>query len=166
LVDGEERRTVADVLVDLGPVPSASASAWADYARGVLASPVAADLPDAVREGFELFLREVEQQARATAEFRWSTQTTHEQVAFVVHAFHRLVVRLNADEDLRRSHELPELARPFYRLLVSSLLGALAGECAASAAFAEQLASFWPGLDPAELLTPVSPSPARLAGRR
>ncbi|HEX6235760.1 MAG TPA: hypothetical protein VFZ68_01120 [Acidimicrobiales bacterium] len=144
------------MLVELGPCPSASALAWVAYAREVLATPQSNVVPSSVRGEFTSFLSGVEHRARSCSEMRWSTDTSHEELSFVVHAFHRLTMELNSSEQCRRATRMPEAARPFYRVLVRGLLGALASECTASASFAEELASFWPGVDPAESLMPAT----------
>jgi hypothetical protein len=152
--------------VELGPVPSASALAWVAYARGVLESSQADDLPANVRNEFKTFLSGVERRAHTCVEMRWSTHTSHEELTFVVHAFHRLAVQLNSSDERRRATRMPQAARPFYRVLVRGVLGALASECTASASFAEQLASFWPGVDAAESLMPATALAGRSGARR
>lgn len=152
--------------MELGPVPSASALAWVTYARGVLESPQADDVPAGVRNEFKTFVSGVERRSRTCVELRWSMDTSHEELTFVVHAFHRLAVELNSSDGRRRATRMPEAARPFYRVLVRDVLGALASECSASASFAEQLASFWPGVDPAESLMPATALAGRSGARR
>jgi hypothetical protein len=137
------------VHVELGPLPSESATLWLAYAREVLGARRAHDaetLPDEVRDGFERYLTEWEKAASEDASFRWSTEVDPELVEYLVHAFYRVAVRLSEEAERRGGKLAPPGGDVFYTALVRALLGAIAKENPAAAEFAEHLRAFWPGV--------------------
>jgi hypothetical protein len=137
--------------VELGPLPSSSASAWVRYAREVLVTPRAHDaetLPDGVREGFERYLNEWDKAASAGPSFRWATDVDPELVEYLVHAFYRVAVRLSEEAERRGGKLAPPEGDLFYETLVRALLDAMSRETPAAAEFADHLRAFWPGVTP------------------
>jgi hypothetical protein len=140
------------VLVDVGPVPAESARAWIAYARRVLdggvlgGAPMEDELGPELVDSFRQFLAEWERIARRGGEFRWSIDIETDVAEYLVHAFHRIVTRLDDAASARGSALMPPEAQPFYAALVSGLLDGFTTEGETAAEFAEHLREFWPGL--------------------
>jgi hypothetical protein len=139
------------VLVEIGPVASASAIAWVAYARAVLTgfglrgAKVEADLGAEVVQAFRGYLEEWEAAAASSREFKWSADVDPEAVQYLVHAFYRVVQRLADAAEQRGTRLMPPEAEAFNTSLVTGLLDSLEAEGEPVAAFAEELRGFWPG---------------------
>lgn len=140
--------------VEIGPVSATSATAWIGYARAVLTgygfpTPTTVDqqVGSDVAESFRHYLDEWDAIAAHGGEFKWVADVDLEVVEYLVHAFYRVAAQLADAAERRGSRLMPDEAGPFYASLVTGLLAGLrtAGEPAAD--FAEELESFWPGLD-------------------
>lgn len=137
------------MLVQVGPLPSGSVTAWIAYARTILDRVGRGDLgattlaPD-VRLGFERFLDDWEAAAGGDV-FMWTAEVDREQVEFLAHTWFGLAAAL-ADEATDRGFPLaPDEGEPFYRALVAGLLDALDQEEGPGREFGEQLRQSWPG---------------------
>ncbi|MGZ4704858.1 MAG: hypothetical protein ACXWCM_08320 [Acidimicrobiales bacterium] len=143
------------MLVEVGPVPSASALAYIRFAREMLAELVTRhgkDSPSAWPEmaaEFETLFDRWEKIARSGPVFTWSWERDVEEVEYWFVAFVRLV--LEADPLGRTSERVAddetELRRPFRVALVNGVLTALEREGGGSAALATELRSEWPDDD-------------------
>lgn len=138
--------------VEVGPLPSASALAWLDYAAAVLSSdqrtPTAGDdLPGDVVESFASYIGEWYQEAMRGPEFLWVADVPEELAEYLVLAFYRIVQRLAKGAEARGAPMSPPAGQTFYVMLVRGLLDALAAEGPGPAEFSDHLKSFWPGLE-------------------
>lgn len=130
--------------VRLGPLPSQGVRAWVQYAHEVLAlvEGVAHDLPiqvppDVVLE-FERFLREWQQAAKIEP-FMWEHELEAVQVRHLMTYWLNLAKVVSERVHLQ-GPTMPDLAEPFYEMLVDVILRGLAEEDAA----AERLQKAWP----------------------
>jgi hypothetical protein len=139
------------VLVEVGPVASASAIAWVGYARAVLSgfglrgANVEDDVGAEVVQAFRVYLAEWEATAASSSEFKWSADVDPESVQYLVHAFYRVAQRLADAAEQRGTRLMPPEAEAFNISLVTGLLDSLEAEGEPMAAFAEELRGFWPG---------------------
>lgn len=126
-------------------MPSPSALSWIDYASGVVAAPDPT-LSDDVTGRFRSLLEEWRSIAERSGTFHWSIELPVDMAEYLVHAFFRLAWRLAEQAEQHGGATAPPEGDRFYRLLVRSLLDALAADGGPSAAaFSEHLRSFWPG---------------------
>jgi hypothetical protein len=144
------------VHVELGPLPSASARVWLEYASVVLdevdrtggkvgdrSVAVAPDVLDAFRSYVASWTA-----AAGREPFRWSGDADPEMVEYLLHVWFKLAAALAERSARRGTTGIPEAGRHFYQALVVGLLDALAAEGREPlTAFAEELRAFWPGLD-------------------
>lgn len=141
------------MLVEVGPVPSASVLAWARYARSVVDDirDTAEDFPPpvdlAVLDAFERYLGEWEAEAKAHEVFRWSDDLDAESVEYLLHAWFVLAQRQAAAAKRRGIVLAPAEGVPFYQAVVTAVLDALEAEGRGRAQFSAHLRSFWPGLE-------------------
>ena len=133
---------MADVQVVVGPVSSASALAWVEFARSVLADRGDA-LPSDARDAFVGYMAEWEQLATHRATVEWQALVPVEVGEYLVLAFYRLAQQVDADRPGPEA-VVPEEATPFYLALVDGLLDAMAEAGAGSAEFSDHLRGFWP----------------------
>jgi hypothetical protein len=136
------------VKVELGPVSAASARAWIDFARAVIATRRPHDnetLPEDLRRGFAAYLDDWEAAAQGE-EMRWEADVDPELVEYLVHGFYRVASRLAEERERRGGRVSPPEGDEFYRALVAALLDAMASGGPAARGFAEHLRDFWPGL--------------------
>jgi hypothetical protein len=129
--------------VEVGPVSSASAVAFADFAEGVL-SERGPDLPVDVREAFVSYLATWRSEAAAGPTLVWRTEVPVEVAEYLVLAFYRLAQQVDADRP-GPDPLVPVDATAFYQALVKGLLGAMAESGPGTAEFSDHLRSFWPG---------------------
>jgi hypothetical protein len=143
----------APMHVELGPLPSASALTWVDYARAVLSAGHAlvdeamVDLPPDVRSAFDGYLNDWRAAAREDEVFTWSADVPAEWAEYLLLAFYRLAQRLSKAAEARGVELAPPEGRAFYLELVNRLLDALAQSGESGAEFADHLRSFWPGIE-------------------
>lgn len=135
----------------IGPVSAASALAWLDYADDVL-DELGAMAPGecfATPEVIEVFRTYVGswRASAAGAELLWERDIPAEEVEYHMHAFQRVAEVLDQRAATEGTAAPPE-GEDFYAAILQGVLTALEAEGAASAAFAEHLAEFWPGRDP------------------
>ena len=144
--------------VELGPLPAQSARAWLAYATGVLdevdrgggriGNRTVTVTPD-VLEAFRTYVG-AWTVAAEDEPFRWAGDADPEVVEYLLHAWFKLAAALAERTARKGGTGQPEEGRHFYQALVVGLLDALAAEGhEPTAAFAEELRSFWPGLDQA-----------------
>jgi len=134
--------------VVIGPVEARSARTWLGYAERTLDE--LADLapgecfatPDTI-EFLRGFLRSWELAATGDV-FLWEEDIPAERVEYSMHAFQRVVDLLARRAEVHGRAAPPE-GDAFYLAVVQGVLRALEAESAASAAFARELAEFWPG---------------------
>ena len=149
------RATLGDMLVEVGPVPSASALAYIAFSRGMLTELVTRhgkETPSVSPEmagEFEHTLDRWEEIARSGPVFMWTYERDVEEIEYRFVAFVRLV--LEGDPLGRTSERViddeTELRRPFRVALVNGTLGALEREGGGSAALAAELRADWPDDD-------------------
>lgn len=129
--------------VVVGPVAAESMGAFVEFARRLLHSAgPGADVPSDAASSFDAYLDEWVALAARGGDVTWATEADAELAEYLVYAFYRVAKDVN--DEAGRSL-VPEPAAPFYRLLVGSLLDALAGEGGSRAEFASHLREFWPG---------------------
>ena len=141
------------MLVQVGPFPSASALAFIEFARTLIAELVTRhgmDMPSidsAMAERFESTLDEWEGIARSGPEFLWTADQDVEDLEYHFVAYVRLVIQ--GDPLGRTSERAPdaEARRPFRVALVNGVLSALEREGGASASLAAELRAEWPDED-------------------
>ncbi|HEV7887955.1 MAG TPA: hypothetical protein VGO92_10375 [Acidimicrobiales bacterium] len=134
--------------VQLGPLPSDSAQAWLDYAKGVVGAALK-QLPIQVAAQFSAYLEEWSEAAAEGEVFLWEGKAEPEEVEYLLHAWFNLAQALVAERGPDAGPPGPPEGRVFYNGLVNGLLGALRKENRATAEFADHLAPFWPGLETA-----------------
>jgi hypothetical protein len=138
--------------VQIGPVPAGSVTMWVAYARTVLAEAMtrpgkhAVHLSPEAIEGFESFLDQWDEHARAGGDFVWIDDVNAEQVEYLAHAWFTLAGALAEEADARGFPLAPSEGEAFYQSLVSAVLDALAREGRSLLEFSEQLRTDWPGL--------------------
>jgi hypothetical protein len=131
------------VKVEVGPVPSAAATAWLDYATSVVVER-RRTMPVQVVASFVGYLEEWKAAAGEGAIFHWEGKAEPEEVEYLLHAWFKLATeRAESGRDAGG----PDEGRPFYSAVVHALLQALRTENASTAELADHLAQFWPGLE-------------------
>jgi len=133
----EERAIIANVHVQIGPLPADSARAWLDYAGAVVADNMR-QLPIQVAAHFSAYLSEWTEAAQGDV-FVWEGKAEPEEVEYLLHAWFNLAQSVEPG---------PEAGQVFYNGLVQTLLNALRKENPSTAELADHLAPFWPGLAP------------------
>jgi len=143
------------MLVEVGPVPSPSATAYVAFCRERLAElqadpdTLAATLTPDLVDRFHGLLDRWEQVAAAGPVFIWDLDVDVETVEYDFVAFVRVV--LGGDPIGRTSESAAdrqaELRRPFRVALVNGILQALEHEGPGSAALAAELRAQWPDDD-------------------
>jgi hypothetical protein len=141
------------MLVQVGPVASASALAFIDFSRIVLEELITRhgmDTPSvdpAMAEEFTRTLDEWEAIARSGPEFVWTSERDVEELEYHFVAYVRVVTE--GDPLGRTSERAPdaELRRPFRVALLNGTLAALEREGGGSAALAAELRAEWPDDD-------------------
>lgn len=136
--------------VELGSVDAPSGRAFVAYGRYVLEAPPGQALAWDVRSLFVWYLDQWSAAARSGDVMHWSQEIACDEVQYLLHAFHRLALEVEACVVDGRLHPYPTEAAAFYHVLVRAMLEAVATESEACAAWAEDLGSFWPGIDPVE----------------
>src|SRR5262245_27843841 len=143
--------TLVVVQVDIGPVSSASATAWIDYARAVLEGygfdreqPVDDHLGIEIVTSFRRYLDQWARIAKRGGEFRWTAEIDLEEVEYMVHAFYRVATLATAAAEARGKRLMPPEGSAFYESLIHGLLDALESVGAPAADFAAELRQFWP----------------------
>jgi hypothetical protein len=141
------------VRVHVGPLPSGGVLEWIEFARRVLEAgpsggrPLAEVVPTEVLDGFQGFLTEWEDAARASDTFLWETEIDPEQAEFLAHALFNVASQLYAAADRRGTFETPPAGAPFYRAFIEAFLHAMTMENKSLAAYAEELRTSWPGVE-------------------
>lgn len=142
------------MLVDVGPVPSASVLAWTAYARVVVDElrDLADDFPPpvdvAALDAFTRYLDEWSTVAKGGDPFRWSADLDPATVEYLIHAWFVIANRLAAGAERRGVALSPPEGEAFYQAVVNAILDALEAEGRSTAQFSDHLRSFWPGLAP------------------
>jgi len=144
---------LGSVQVEIGPVASASVTAWVTYARkaldDVLTEPGGDGiwLPDDTVATFRRYLDSWEEAATREDPLRWRAEVPADEAEYLSHAFFRIASHLAALAEARGYTMAPPEGDAFYRALVRSFLDALDDEGQSSQEFSEHLRSFWPGLE-------------------
>ena len=136
--------------VEIGPVPIPNATAWLEYADGVIDelrhSPrlLTSDVVDAFSKYVDDWHATAEAEAARHEEvFRWTGDAMPETVEYLVFALYKLGVRLTEEEDSGMRPRQPAAAAKFHGVLVRSVLKALEREGDAEAHFVRQLREVW-----------------------
>ena len=129
--------------VVVGPIPSSSAVAFAEFAAAVLEER-GPELPDDVRAAFAGYVAEWRAAEEQGPVLTWQTDTDVEVAEYLVLAFYRLAQQIDAT---RQDEEplLPADVTPFYQALVAGLLAAMSQAGPAASEFSDHLRAFWPG---------------------
>jgi hypothetical protein len=141
------------MLVEVGPVPSASVLAWTRYARTIVEDvrDNAEDFPPPVDlqalDAFERYLSGWQAAAATCESFRWAEDVDPETVEYLLHAWFLIASRLAAGAERRGLTLSPPEGDAFYQAIVTAVLDALEAEGRGPAHFSTHLRSFWPGLD-------------------
>lgn len=128
----------------LGPVPAAGALAWVRYARNVLGlverlhSDLPIQVPPDVVLAFESYLDEWWHAAK-TEPFVWEGELEASKVRHLMTYWLNLAKVLSERVHLA-GPDMPEVAEPFYEMLIDVILRGLADEDEA----AERLQKAWP----------------------
>jgi hypothetical protein len=150
--------------LELGRQPSANVLAFVDGAERILhevehsggrVGDQVVALPPDVLDSFHTYLRQWRKAAERGPEFQWAEDIETDVLEYLVHALYNLT-RAAIDRATKRGYfEIADEGREFYNVLVVALLDGLEVEgTEAATAFAEELRSFWPGLEPPASLTP------------
>lgn len=131
--------------VQVGPLPAASARAWIAYATDVVAANMRS-LPIQVAAQFSAYLQEWSDAAKGDV-FVWEGKAEPEEVEYLLHAWFKLAHAVRSERQAAGEELGPPEGREFYRGLVNTLLNALRTENRSTAAFADELGPFWPGLN-------------------
>jgi hypothetical protein len=132
------------VLLHVGPLPAAAARAWLAYARSVV-DEQRRTLPIGVVAAFTGYLEEWSEAATGDV-FRWEGKADPEEVEYLLHAWFKLATARAEEAAATGEDFTPTEGIPFYTEMVRSILNALRSENRSTAAFADHLAAFWPGL--------------------
>ena len=141
------------MLVDVGPLPSASVVAFVGFAQSVVAqaradpSSIGATVTEDVLDEFERYLDQWAEVAAARDEFRWVADVDPDVVVYLVYGFFKVAEKMVDAANRRGTRLMPAAGQTFYRELVGCLLTALAAQGEPTADFAEHLRTFWPTLD-------------------
>lgn len=134
--------------VVIGPVDAGSARAWLSHAEQALDEvPLLAPgecftSPDTL-EFLRGFVRSWQLSADGDV-FVWDEDIPAERVEYSMHAFQRVVAVL-AERAEATGRTAPPEGDAFYLAVLTGVLRALETESPSSAAFARELAEFWPG---------------------
>ncbi len=135
------------MLVEIGPVPSASVRSWVDNARAVLRGvrsardPLPVEIPEDVADAFTAYLDEWEDVARRVDPFMWAADVDMEQARHLVVYFFSL---LSLGDEIWEAHGLPFAppeAEPFYLAVSEAVTEALA---AADQEVGRSIKASWP----------------------
>lgn len=124
------------------------------YGRYVLDASPGLALAWDIRDLFAWYLDQWSAATRDAEIVQWSQDLTCDEVKYLLHGFHRLVLDVEATVARHELQPCPAQALAFYRALVRALLDAVATDSDACAAWAEELGSFWPGVDAVERWAP------------
>ena len=131
--------------VQVGPLPAASARVWLAYATDVVAENMRS-LPIQVAAQFSAYLQEWSEAAEGEV-FLWEGKAEPEEVEYLLHAWFKLAHSVVSEREAAGQELGPPEGRVFYSGLVNTLLNALKSENRSTAAFAEEVGPFWPGLN-------------------
>jgi hypothetical protein len=134
------------VLLELGPIPSPAVRAWINYARETIHHMRGAnttDLPPRVFDAFSSLLDEWDAVARAEPVFRWTTEESPEQVAYLLEWLYRFGVQVEDQAETGAVHLRPPEADKFHVLLVRTVLETLAREEPSQSLFVEEMRRRW-----------------------
>ncbi|HET9730891.1 MAG TPA: hypothetical protein VFR41_15775 [Acidimicrobiia bacterium] len=138
--------TSRSMRVELGPVSSASARAWIEYATDVLAYlRTVADprLAPRVLDAFESFLDEWRPIATRPEAFRWTSDDAPERVQYLVNALYLAGTIVEDEAAHGRVSLRPAIADEFHVQLVRQLLDALERQSTADAHFVHEIRDLW-----------------------
>lgn len=135
----------------MGPVASASARAWTDWAREMLGAlrvaPAAASvLPAAVLDDVGSYLESWADTANMDGDgaFRWRADVPVDELVYLTNSLYNLDQWLAGQTGRHPCKTQPIEGRVFHVVLVEALLFALSQEGPSEAAFAGQLRPWWP----------------------
>jgi hypothetical protein len=134
------------VLVEVGPVSTASARAWIAYAEetlSVLRGLTDDALGSQALDGFATLLDEWRPIAHGEEPFRWSSHENPERAKFLVNALYWAGVLVEREAEAGRARLRPPAADEFHILLIHEVLDALEHESEADAHFVEELRNVW-----------------------
>ena len=142
-------RTLAVVLLELGPIPAGNARAWIGYATETLGMGFESFRARGFRgDALAPWLALIERWAEAAEGladndvFRWSAELPDDQAEFLTWAFHQFLHRSFGDHAPDDAGH--ELRAPFNRMLSLALLDGLTEAGGACGELAEQLRQTWP----------------------
>ena len=139
-------RGVASVRIEIGPVSSASAQAWIDYATDMLAMLRALPdepLPPNALDGFASLLEEWRPIAARPEPFRWSSDEPPERAQYLLKALYIAGTLIEREAASGRARLRPAAADEFHVVLVRESLEALEHQSSADAQFVEQMRNVW-----------------------
>ncbi|MGI9578422.1 MAG: hypothetical protein ACR2OH_09505 [Microthrixaceae bacterium] len=132
--------------VEIGPVSRGSASAWLDYADGVMASlrQIEADrAPPEVLDAFQSVLGEWRQAMDAPGEFHWVSDRPTEEVGFMLNALYEAGLAVEAAHELGAAELRPAEADEFHYAVVNQSLAWLEAEGGPDSHLVDILREHW-----------------------
>jgi hypothetical protein len=134
------------VLINLGPVSSASAQAWVSYATDMLALLRAhhqPELPPNALDAFASLLDEWRPIAQRPEPFRWSSDDTPERAKYLINALYLAGTVIEEEAAAGRARLRPAEADEFHITLVHEVLYSLEHESDADAHFVHEIRNIW-----------------------
>jgi hypothetical protein len=134
------------VQVDVGPISSASARAWIEYATNMLTllrTLSEQELPSRALDAFASLLDEWRPLAQGDKPFRWVTDETPDRAKYLINALFVAGTLIEREVTAGRAHLRPAAADEFHVVVVQDVLRALEQESRADAQFVRQMRNVW-----------------------
>jgi hypothetical protein len=134
------------VQVDVGPISSASARAWIEYATNMLTllrTLSEQELPSRALDAFASLLDQWRPLAQGDKPFRWVTDETPDRAKYLLNALFVAGTLIEKEVTAGRAHLRPAAADEFHVILVQDVLRALEQESRADAQFVRQMRNVW-----------------------
>lgn len=132
--------------IEIGPVPTASAAAWLDYATGavaVLRTHRPATLSTEALDAFDELLTEWRSTLAPGQLFHWVVEESPERVEFLMKSLYEAGLAIEALHESGQAALRPAAADEFHVCLVNQVLASLEHEGPAHGQFVESLREEW-----------------------
>jgi hypothetical protein len=134
------------VEIEVGPISSASAQAWIEYATTMLTllrTLSEQEIPSRALDAFASLLDEWRPLAQGDTAFRWVNDETPDRAKYLVNALFVAGTLIEREVTAGRAHFRPAAADEFHVVIVQSVLRALEQESRADAQFVHQMRNVW-----------------------
>ena len=134
------------VRIEVGPISSASARAWIEYATNMLAflrTLSEHEIPSRAVDAFASLLDEWRPLAQGDKPFRWVTDETPERAKYLINALYLAGTLIEREVTAGQAHFRPAAADEFHVVIVHDVLRALEQESRADAQFVYQMRNVW-----------------------